>query len=87
MIAHEYYREALKNGMMLERSIGENPFRIGAAAGTDAHTALSAVEEDNFFGKHSGVEPSPTRWKHIVLSFDGREILGWRQAASGYTVV
>jgi hypothetical protein len=86
-IAHEYYREALKNGMMLEQSIGENPFKIGAAAGTDAHTALSAVEEDNFFGKHSGVEPSPTRWEHIVLSFDGREILGWRQAASGYTAV
>lgn len=87
MIQYEYYREALKNGIRLEQEIGENPFRIGAAGGTDAHTALSAVEEDNFFGKHSGVEPSPTRWEHIVLSFDGREILGWRQAASGYTAV
>jgi hypothetical protein len=87
MLAHEYYREALKNGVMLERDLGANPFKIGAAAGTDAHTALSAVEEDNFFGKHSGVEPSPTRWEHIVLSFDGREILGWRQASAGYTAV
>jgi hypothetical protein len=87
MIQYEYYREALKNGIRLEQDIGANPFRIGAAAGTDAHTALSAVEEENFFGKHSGVEPSPTRWEHIVLSFDGREILGWRQAASGYTAV
>ena len=34
-----------------------------------------------------GVEPSPTRWEHIVLSFDGREILGWRQASAGYTAV
>lgn len=87
MIEYEYYREALKNGMMLEQDIGANPFKIGAAAGTDAHTALSAVEEDNFFGKHSGVEPSPTRWEHIVLSFDGREILGWRQNSAGYTAV
>ena len=87
MIQYEYYREALKNGIRLEQDIGANPFRIGAAAGTDAHTALSAVEEGNFFGKHSGVEPSPTRWEHVVLSFDGREILGWRQAASGYTAV
>ncbi|MEJ2276032.1 MAG: DUF3604 domain-containing protein [Woeseiaceae bacterium] len=87
MIQYEYYREALKNGIRLEQDIGANPFRIGAAAGTDAHTALSAVEEENFFGKHSGVEPSPTRWEHVVLSFDGREILGWRQAASGYTAV
>jgi hypothetical protein len=87
MIEYEYYREELKNGMMLKREIGENPFKIGAAGGTDAHKALSAVEEDNFFGKHSGVEPSPTRWEHIVLSFDGREILGGRQAASGYNAV
>ncbi len=87
MLKHEYWREALKNGMMLEEQIGKNPFKIGAAGGTDAHTALSAVEEDNFFGKHSGVEPSPTRWEHVVLSFDGREILGWRQASSGYTAV
>jgi hypothetical protein len=86
-LRHEYYRQALKDGMMLEQDIGANPFKIGAAAGTDAHTALSAVEEDNFFGKHSGVEPSPTRWEHIVLSFDGNEILGWRQASSGYTAV
>lgn len=86
-LRHEYYRQALKDGMMLEKDIGANPFKIGAAAGTDAHTALSAVEEDNFFGKHSGVEPSPTRWEHIVLSFDGNEILGWRQASSGYTAV
>ncbi len=86
-LEHEYYREALKNGMMLEQSIGENPFKIGAAGGTDAHTALSAVEEDNFFGKHSGVEPSPTRWEHVVLSFDGREVLGWRQASGAYTAV
>lgn len=87
MIQYEYYREALKNGMMLEQDIGANPFRIGAAAGTDTHTALSTAEEDNFFGKHSGVEPSPTRWEHLVLSFDGREILGWRMASSGYTAV
>jgi len=87
MIEHEYYREALKNGMMLGQDIGENPFQIGAVAGTDTHTALSTAEEDNFFGKHSGVEPSPTRWEHLVLSFDGRDVLGWQQAASGYTAV
>jgi hypothetical protein len=86
-LQHEYYREALKNGVRLKQDLGANPFKFGAAGGTDAHTALSAVEEDNFFGKHSGVEPSPTRWEHIVLSFDGREILGWRQSSAGYTAV
>jgi hypothetical protein len=87
MIAHEYTREAFKNGLMLEQKLGVNPFKFGMAGGTDTHTALSTAEEDNFFGKHSGVEPSPSRWKHITLSFEGREILGWRMASSGYTAV
>lgn len=26
---------------------------------TDTHTALSAVKEDNYIGKHAGTEPSP----------------------------
>ena len=58
--------------------------------GTDAHTALSAVEEDNFFGKHSGVEPDPHRWEHVVIKSPkdpSLTILGWQQAASGHTAV
>ncbi len=34
---------------------------------TDSHTSLAAVEEDNFFGKHSGVEPEPQHWEHVVI--------------------
>ncbi len=87
MIQHEYAREAFKNGLMLEEKLGANPFKFGLVAGSDSHTALTAVEEDNFFGKHSGVEPSPGRWEHVTLAFDGREILGWEMAAAGYTAV
>jgi hypothetical protein len=87
MIEHEYAREALKNGLMLEQELGANPFKFGLAGGTDTHTALSTAEEDNFFGKHSGVEPSPQRWEHLTMSFGGREILGWEMAASGWTAV
>jgi len=87
MIQYEYAREAFKNGLMLEKKFGANPFKFGLVSGTDTHTALSTAEEDNFFGKHSGVEPSPDRWKHVTLSFDNREILGWQMAAAGYTAV
>jgi Protein of unknown function (DUF3604) len=87
MIQYEYAREAYKNGLKLGQRLGTNPFAFGMVAGSDSHTALSAVEEDNFFGKHSGVEPSANRWKHITLAFDGREILGWEMAAAGYTAV
>jgi hypothetical protein len=60
------------------------------AAGTDAHTALSAVGENNFFGKHSGVEPDPHRWEHVVIESPmdpNLTTLGWQQAAGGYTAV
>jgi len=87
MIEFEYAREAFKNGLLLEDRLGANPFKFGLAGGTDTHTALTAIEEDNFFGKHSGVEPSPQRWEHLTLAFGGREILGWEMAASGWTAV
>ncbi|MCR8914169.1 DUF3604 domain-containing protein [Marinobacter panjinensis] len=87
MIQYEYAREAFKNGLKLERELGTNPFKFGLVSGTDTHTGLSTAEEDNFFGKHSGVEPSAARWEHVTLSFDGRSVLGWQMSAAGYTAV
>ena len=45
-------------GLKLEASLGVNPFKFGFVSGTDTHTGLATAEEDNFFGKHTGVEPS-----------------------------
>ncbi|MCP4259702.1 MAG: DUF3604 domain-containing protein [Planctomycetes bacterium] len=90
MLQYEYARSALKTGLTLEKKLGVNPFKFGMAAGTDAHTALAAVAENNFFGKHSGVEPDPHRWEHVVIksSLDpSLTTLGWQQAAGGYTAV
>ena len=90
MLQFEYARQALKNGLQLEKKLGVNPFKFGMAGGTDAHTALSAVEEDNFFGKHSGVEPGPHRWEHVVIKSPkdpNLTTLGWQQAAGGRTAV
>ncbi len=89
MLRWEYAREALKTGLMLEQKLGINPFKFGLVAGTDAHTALTAVEEENFFGKHSGVEPEPNRWKHVVIGAPDPKltVMGWQQAAAGYAAV
>ena len=86
MLQWEYTREALKTGLRLKKKLGVNPYKLGFGAGTDAHTALAAVEEENFFGKHSGVEPEPNRWKHEVIAAPDPKltIYGWKQAASGY---
>jgi hypothetical protein len=54
---------------------------------TDSHTSLATAEEENFFGKHTGKEPSPHRWSKPVIDFDGQQVMGWEQAASGYAAV
>lgn len=90
MLRWEYAREALKTGLLLEKRLGVNPYKFGMIGSTDAHTALSAVEEDNFFGKHSGVEPETHRWEHMVISSPldpDLAIRGWQQASSGLAAV
>jgi hypothetical protein len=89
MLYGEYSREGLKRGLVLEAKLGVNPFKFGMIGSSDAHTALATVEEDNFFGKHSGVEPEPQRWKHVVIEAPDPDlsVMGWQQAASGYAAV
>jgi hypothetical protein len=89
MLQWEYAREALKTGLELERKLGVNPYKFGMVGSSDAHTAMAAVEEDNFFGKHAGVEPEPHRWEHVVIQAPDPKftIKGWQQAAGGYAAV
>jgi hypothetical protein len=60
MLAGEYAREALKSGLRLEKKFGTNPYKFGVVGSTDSHTSLSTAEEENFFGKSAGAEPSTT---------------------------
>ena len=87
MLEHEYARQALTEGLKLQASLGANPFKFGFVSGTDTHTGLATAEEDNFFGKHTGVEPSPHRWEHDVIKTPQVTIKGWQMAAAGYTGV
>jgi hypothetical protein len=79
----------LKLGLKLEQQLGINPFKFGMIGSTDSHTSLATADEDNFFGKHSGNEPSSTRALHpLYQSSDGKaKIMGWEMAASGYAAV
>ena len=90
MLQFEYARSALRKGMQLEKKLGTNPFKFGMIGSTDAHTSLAAVEEENFFGKHSGVEPEVHRYKHMVIRSPldpDLTVYGWQQASSGYAAV
>ena len=87
MIETEYVREALKNGMALEDSLGVNPFKYGIVGGTDHHTGMTAPEENNFYGKFPSSEPSPERRTENAFDFEGRTVKGWELGASGWTGV
>lgn len=87
MLAGEYAREALKNGMVLEEKLGTNPYKFGMIGATDSHTSLPAVEEENFFGKHAGYEPSAERLSHPFMKNENGELFSWQQVASGLAAV
>ena len=87
MLQYEYAREALKNGLLLEARLGTNPYKFGQVGSTDSHTALSTAEEDNFFGKHSGSEPSPDRMSHPFIKTEHGEYKGWQTVSSGLAAV
>ena len=87
MLEFEYARAALRNGLKLEQELGVNPYKFGMIGSTDAHTGLAAIDEDNFWGKTSNVEPSATRATHPWIKTADAVIMGWEQTASGYAGV
>ncbi len=87
MLRFEYARSALKTGLRLEDKLGTNPYQFGMIGSTDSHTALATAEEDNFFGKHSGGEPSKERYKHPMAKMGDREYKGYSMLSSGYAAV
>ena len=87
MLQYEYAREALKNGLVLEKKFGTNPYKFGLIGSTDSHTALATAEEENFFGKATNVEPNPDRMGHPFMKTENGVYEGYQLVASGYTAV
>ncbi|TCN33358.1 DUF3604 domain-containing protein [Sinorhizobium americanum] len=89
MLEFEYARSAYKNGLKLEKELGTNPYKFGLIGSSDAHTGLSAMEEDNFFGKTVPQEPSPHRMMEAFVNNTqtGVKIMDWEVSASGYAAV
>ena len=89
MLAGEYTRSALKNGLKLQAKLGTNPYKFGLVGSSDAHTGLPAMAEENFFGKTTPMEPSAERMHSTFM--DNKEtgitIYDWEVGASGYAAV
>ncbi len=63
MMPTSFVRAGFMRGLEHEAKLGVNPFKSGIIGSFDAHNSLPFVDEDNFFGKFPGQEPSPDRWK------------------------
>ncbi len=60
-IKYGYIRQALTDGLMLERTLGTNPFKYGIVSGADSHSGYSNNEEFDFHGSHGALEDSPKK--------------------------
>jgi hypothetical protein len=89
MLQFEYARAALKNGLVLEKDLGTNPYKFGLIGSSDAHPALAAMEEENFFGKTTTQEPNPERMTATFINNPGTGItvMDWEVGVSGYAAV
>ncbi len=87
MLQYEYARSGLKLGLQIENRVGVNPYKFGLIGSTDSHTGLATAEEDNFFGKHAGTEPSADRIHHPMAKVGDMEYPGWSMVASGYAAI
>ena len=54
-----YVRQALKNGLTLEKKLGTNPFKFGLIGSSDGHNSGSSIEENNHFGKLGNRDATP----------------------------
>jgi hypothetical protein len=89
MLRHEYARSALLLGMQLEQEFGTNPYAFGMIGSTDSHTGLAAVEEDNFWGKVTPMEPNAERLTNTFISDPGTglTLMEWEVSSAGYAAV
>ena len=87
MMPTNYVRGGLLRGLEQEAKLGANPFKFGVVGGTDVHNSLTAIDEDNFFGKLVNQEPSPDRWEHVSKQGFGKTRYTWHYTAAGYAAV
>ena len=90
MLEFNYARAALKNGLVLERKVGINPFKFGMIGSTDSHTSLATADDDNFWGKTSTMLLGSDRTTTAFTYFPANpelSTISWEQAAAGYAAV
>jgi hypothetical protein len=70
-IKYGYIRQGLVEGMILENTLGSNPFKMGIVSGADSHSGYSNNEEFNFHGSHGALEDTPKKRLNPVMNASG----------------
>jgi hypothetical protein len=58
LMPNDFVRDALGQGLLLERTLGSNPFAYGVVASTDTHLGTPGAVEERTFAGHIGSGPS-----------------------------
>ncbi|MGJ8606239.1 MAG: DUF3604 domain-containing protein, partial [Marivita sp.] len=56
-----FVREALANGLAIERDVGTNPYQFGMIGASDTHVAGGSFTEENYWSKVGIVDGTPER--------------------------
>lgn len=54
-----YVRDALRDGLAIEKELGANPYKFGFIGSSDSHNAASNIEEDNHTGRSGLQDATP----------------------------
>ena len=84
-IKYGYIRQGLVEGMILENTLGSNPFKMGIVSGADSHSGYSNNEEFNFHGSHGALEDTPQKRLNPVADAAGD--MPSRLSSAGTTAV
>ena len=63
-----YVREALANGMLLEQTLGVNPFQFGVIGSSDSHNAAGTFDESDYWSKFGVTDIEPQQRGSVPLS-------------------
>ncbi|MEZ4887735.1 MAG: DUF3604 domain-containing protein [Chitinophagales bacterium] len=75
-----YVRNALQNGLALEKELGANPFKFGLIGSSDGHNSAGATEENNYFGKFGSLDGDP---KSRIIGDDKKFLRAKFMSAAG----
>ena len=78
-----YARQAWRNGLTIESSIGVNPYKFGVVAASDTHNSGEIFDEENFLGKIGHLDVRPIDRGSVPVGYEDNRP-GYRDSASQY---